>query len=69
MQYANALQSAGRALTVSDAIQVLGAISFFLREKDVCTDLAQMSANNAAQGRVLKLRNELFTTVYRGARS
>ena len=37
MNYAHALQTAGRKLTDSDAIQILGAVTFSLREKDVCT--------------------------------
>jgi hypothetical protein len=68
MQYAEALQAAGRKLTGSDAIHILGAVYFFLREKDVCVDLADARGNNSAQGAVAKLRNELFTSFYRSAR-
>jgi hypothetical protein len=52
------------SLTEQDAVQILGAVYFFLRERDVCRTLAEMHANCAAQGTVLSLRAECMKSGY-----
>ena len=50
-------------LTPADGVQILGAVYFALCGQ-VCESLADMHANNVAQGMVLRLRQELHTQVY-----
>lgn len=65
MQYAYCLS---RPLTVADAVQILGAVGFYLREKDVCRDLTDATGNNLAQGEVLSLREIALRSAYSGVR-
>lgn len=57
------MQDAGLKLTDADAVGILGATYFALRNQ-VCESLADMQANNAAQGTILRLREELYTKTY-----
>ena len=50
-------------LTSAEGIKILGAVYFALCGQ-VCESLADMTANNAAQGMILRLRQELHTQVY-----
>lgn len=63
MQYAFSLK---RKLTHADAVHVLGAIQFYLQNTDVCRSLADMSANNQAQGLILSLRESACHAAYGG---
>ena len=53
-----------KPLTDADGVSILGAIFYFLRDKDVCQSLSDMHANNAAQGTILKLRHEQWRKTY-----
>jgi hypothetical protein len=57
-------ETTAKPLTDADGVQILGAIFYFLRDKDVCLSLSDMHANNAAQGMVLKLRHQQWRKTY-----
>jgi hypothetical protein len=61
MQFADVLN---RKLEPADAVQILGAVYFYLREKDVVRSVPEMHANNAAQGTILTLRQNAFESAY-----
>jgi hypothetical protein len=61
MQFATVLN---RPLTAEDGVTILGATLFYLREKDVCRTVAEMNANNSAQGQLEVLRDLLWRTSY-----
>lgn len=60
--------SPAHPLSNADGVQILGAVLFYLREKDVVRSLSEMHANNSAQGTVETLRYQLWREVYGGAR-
>lgn len=60
--------SSGRPLSKADAVEILGSVLFYLRERDVVRSLSEMHANNSAQGTVERLRYQLWRETYGGAR-
>ena len=65
MTHATAVQQKGKKLNERDAVGILGAVLFYLCEKQVCTTLADANANWSAQGQILKLREEVYRLAYR----
>jgi hypothetical protein len=53
-----------KPLSSADGVGILGAVLFYLREKDVCLSLSDMGSNNAAQGTVLTLRHQQWQRCY-----
>lgn len=51
-------------LNERDAVQILGAVYFYLRHQDVCRTMRDYSANCLAQGTVVSLRAELYESAY-----
>lgn len=51
-------------LTERDAIEVLGAVYFYLRHHDTCRTMRDYTANCLAQGTILVLRTELMESAY-----
>jgi hypothetical protein len=56
-----------RKLTQADGIEILAAVYFSLCGQ-ACESIADMHANFASQGTVLKLREDLHRQTYGGAR-
>jgi len=61
MKYASVLS---RTLTDADAVTILGATLFYLREKHPVCTVADCEANLAAQSTVTTLREIAFTLAY-----
>jgi hypothetical protein len=58
----------GRPLSKADAVEILGAVLSYLREKDAVRSLSEMHANNSAQGTLETIRYQLWRETYGGAR-
>ena len=56
------------SLTRADGVQILGAVLFYLREKDVVRSISELIANQAAQGTLETLRYQLWRETYGRAR-
>lgn len=54
----------GQPLSTADAVQILGAVLFYLRDKDVVRSLSELVVNHAAQGTVEILRCQLWYATY-----
>jgi hypothetical protein len=56
--------TSGKPLSKADAVEILGAVLFYLREKDVVRSLSEMHANNSAQGTLETIRYQLWRETY-----
>lgn len=56
--------TSGQPLSTADGVQILGAVLFYLRDKDVVRSLSELVVNHAAQGTVEILRCQLWYATY-----